>query len=327
MTDDEIPPPPEPIDGIFIDVARAQLIPPSWIIEDLIPPGLLFLAGPPKSKKSTITAAAAALVAEYQCHALPENLSRVRQTGPVLWLSAEALAGEIHHMMEHGLGIPPMEPREAILIAECPWDFRLDDPNAIGTLLRWLEARDPRLVIIDPLRDFHSLEEKDSGGMNRLLRPIRQWAVKHDSAVIIVHHTTKKNGDDKDPIYRAADMRGTGALFGIADAVLMLTPKGDPAEGRIFIEATFKRAAGWEKEITLAAYGANETASEPLQDIDAQVGRALANDSTDVAAIAKRLHVGVPTVLNAIARIQGNKQQGSEEVKKGKSSWQTTRTK
>lgn len=305
--DDEEFHPPEPIEGIFVDVARAELVPPSWILENLLPPGLTFLAGPPKSKKSTITAAAAALVAQYPCRALPENLSIVRKPGPVMWLSAEALAGEIRHMMEDGLSIGRLEPREAILVAETPWDFRLDDPGAQDKLLYWLGKRDPRLLIIDPLRDFHGLEEKDSGGMNRLLRPIRQWAVKHDSAVIIVHHTKKL--EDKETTYSALDMRGTTALFGIADGVLMLTPRGKESEGRIHVQATFKRAQGWEKEIVLSAYGTQE-ATEVLSDIDTNVTTLMALGCTDVSEIAARLKIGLPRVLEALARIKVVKQKG-----------------
>ena len=318
MHEEEEAEPYEPIDGIFIDVARATLVPPSWILDNLLPPGLTFLAGPPKSKKSTITAAAAALVAQYDCKALPPHLSIASRTGPVLWFSAEALAGEIRHILEDGLKMGKLEPREMILVAECPWDFRLDDPDGLDKLLGWLRERGPRLVIIDPLRDFHALEEKDSGGMNRLLRPIRQWAVENEAAVVIVHHTKKLADKDKETTYSAMDMRGTTALFGIADGVLMLTPKGDPAEGRIHIEATFKRAQGWEKEIVLAAYTPRTVeAVENISELDTRVHSLIAAGTTDVAEIAKQLHVGLPEVLNALSRVQ--------EVKKGKS-W-TTKTK
>lgn len=316
MLDDEFEPP-EPIEGIFVDVARAELRPPSWIIQDLLPPGLTFLAGPPKSRKSTISAACAALVAEYQCTALPMHLSTVRQFGPVLWLSAEALAGEIRHMIEDGLGVGKLEPREAILVAECPWDFRLDDPGALEKLMYWLKKRDPRLLIIDPLRDFHGGEERDSGVMNRLLRPLRTWAVENDSAVMVVHHT-KKVEQDKDTTYSALDMRGTTALFGIADGVLMLTPRGKEAEGRIFVQATFKRAAGWEKEITLAAYGASD-AVEHLADIDVRIGTLMASGVTDLADIARQLNVGMSEVMASLARVS--------VVKKGSTSKWVTKQK
>jgi len=304
----------EPIDGIFIDVARAEIVPPSWIIESLIPPGLTFLAGPPKSKKSTITAAAAALVAEYDCGALPPHLSIVRKKGPVLWFSAEALAGEIRHMLEDGLKMGPLEPREMILIAEDPWDFRLDDKDGPVRFLKWLQDRCPRLVIIDPLRDFHSLEEKDSGAMNRLLRPIRQWAVENDAAVMVVHHTKKLADNDRETTYSALDMRGTTALFGIADGVLMLTPRGESHENRLHIQATFKRARGWEKEIVLAAYTDTE-AAENISELDTSVHSLISNGVTDVAEIASRLHVGMPEVLGALTR--------AKELKKGKQSWTT----
>jgi hypothetical protein len=287
---------PDTIDGIFVDVATAQQVPPSWVIRDLIPPGLVFLAGPPKCGKSTVTAAVAALVAEYECKALPPHLSETLKHGPVLWFSAEADAGVIHHMMEDGLGVPPMEPREAILVAKSAWEWRLDDEDALDRLMTWLRRRDPRLVIIDPLRDFHKGEERDSGSMNRLLRPIREWAINHDSAVIIVHHTKKQSDDMRGENLTALDMRGTTALFGIADAVLMLTPK---QSGATHIEATFKRAAGWSREVTLATYG-TKTAVDHIGDLETQVSVLMASGVTDLSELAERLHVGMAAIIGAL---------------------------
>ena len=36
--------------------------------------------------------------------------------------------------------------------------------------LQWVDERKPKLVIIDPLRNFHSQDENDSGAMYGLLR-------------------------------------------------------------------------------------------------------------------------------------------------------------
>ncbi len=250
------------IHGVFTDLGTAQQVPPNWIIKDLLPPGLVFIGAPPKSFKSTFEMAMAALVAGLPCKVLPESLSQVINGGPVMGFSAEATAGELRHMMEVGLNVK-VPANESILICDEPFAWRLDDPGGMEQLLGWLNDRDPRLCFIDPLRDFHSVEEKDSGGMNRLLRPLQRWAKENDSCILVVHHTKKK--EDTSAGYNPDDLRGSGALFGIADGVLMLTPKG---EGNLEIRATFKRAEGWVKQLKLAAYGSAQVSTEILNEVE-----------------------------------------------------------
>jgi hypothetical protein len=113
------------------------------------------------------------------------------------------------------------------------------------------------------------LDENDAGDINRLLRPIRQWAIGNNAACVIVHHT-KKPGDNHQH-YKASDMRGTSALFGIADGVLMFTP----IEGKsnaVTIEATFKRARGWKRKVQLSIYEDMEKeAVEIMAEVESQL--------------------------------------------------------
>lgn len=264
--DDFIPIPTRPIHGVFQDLATAVIEEPVWIVKDLLPKGITIIGGPPKCGKSTITAAIAALVANFKCKALPTFMSKVERHGTVMWLSAEANAGELKDMMVNGLNVTNWRDDESILVADDPFEFRLDDDDAWQRLHGWLEELKPTVTIIDPLAEFHDLDEKVAGDMIRLLRPIRKWAVDNNKAVLFVHHTSKKTGENKGDNYDAGDMRGSGALFGKADGVIMVTPKGKKHEQRMHVNAVFKRAAGWVKEITLAAYG-NEVAQVHLSDL------------------------------------------------------------
>lgn len=300
--DDEQLHPAEPIDGVFTPIWQAEVVPPNWVIKDLVPPGLVFMAGPPKCGKSTLTMAITALVSGHVCHTLPPSLSEVTNDGTVMVFSYEATAGELRYMMEHGLKVTGTANDESILIADDPWIFRLDDPGGLEKLLFWLNERQPRLVILDPLRDFHQLEEKDSGQMNRLLRPLRQWAVDHNSAVMVVHHTKKIEDESKG--YAANDMRGTTALFGIADGVLILSPKG---EGRTNIKATFKRAKGWERTLEMASYErAGTQGTEILQPMDDLVLRAVKAGAFTVEAINDAVATPRTNLVECIARLQRN---------------------
>lgn len=252
--------------SIFVDIGTSAKVPPVYVIKDVLPAGIVFMAGPAKSMKSTLLYLLSILVTGEKHTALPDDMMVVVLKGRVIGLSAEASGGEIRYTLENGAGMK-LQADGSYLVANEPWEFRLDDENALERLLGWLEALKPRLLFIDPLRDFHSLEEKDDGGMNRLLRPIQRWAKKNDACAIIVHHTSKKQKGDSSN-YEASEMRGTTALFGIADGVLMMTPKTD---GVIHIKATIKRGAPWERSVKMGVWGAGakvsltETAEDLLQ--------------------------------------------------------------
>jgi hypothetical protein len=297
---DEAPP---PLEEAFCDLSAAVRQPPSWIIEDLVPPGLIFVGGPPKAFKSSFTTAIALLASGHDCKVLPPFLSRVKKDGPVLMFSYEATAGELRDMAESGLRTKVKE--GAIFVADDPWDFRLDDPNGLNEFLRWCNARDPRIVILDPLRDFHQLEEKDSGGMNRLLRPIRQWAVESDSAVLVVHHT-KKREDGGAGGYDNNDLRGTGALFGIADGVLMLSPTTPTGSGPKRIKATFKRAAGWERVIQLSMYDEKGPATEQLTSNDQKVLSTMKAGIKKSTLIARNTGMSLADVRQSVDKLARN---------------------
>lgn len=286
----------EPIDGILTDLGDAQVVPPKWIIKDLLPSGLVFLGAPPKAGKSTIEMAMSLLVAGLPCRAFPPQLSEVPNPGTVLGFSYEATAGELRHMCKEGLLIDPPNNR-SILIADNPWMFRLDEENGLAKLLYWLAELKPRLCFLDPLRDFHNLEEKDSGGMNRILRPIQRWAKDNDACMLVVHHTKKKDEGD----YNANDLRGTGAIFGIADGVLMITKKSN---GLVNFNATFKRAQGWDRTIKIAAYEhAQDESVEKLGDIEENVLKLLNAGASGPQTIGKQLGIGKARAEVAIATL------------------------
>lgn len=284
------------IDEVFTDLGEAELIPPKWVIKDLLPTGLVFLGAPPKSGKSTLEMIMSLLAAGVPCQALPPSLSVVENPGVVLGWSYEASAGELRHMCEEGLGVKVPNNR-SILIADNPWAYRLDDDGG-QAMLGWLNAKMPVLAWLDPLRDFHNLEEKDSGSINRLLRPLQRWAKDHDCCFLVVHHTKKKDEGD----YTANDLRGTGAIFGIADAVLMLTPKGN---AMTHIKAVFKRAPSWERTIKIAAYdNLGAVPTEQLGDVEKLILNLLAGGAPNLESIAKQLKVGKLRVIEGCRALE-----------------------
>lgn len=273
MNDEEPQQPLEDYSEDFEDLAEAEIIPPRWVIQDLLPVGITLLASPPKAGKSTITLAAACLVAEYTCQALPPSLSQVHSPGPVMVFSAEAMAGELRYMVEVGLGVK-LHANAGILVARRPEEFLLDGKVGMKKLMHWLKARQPKLAILDPLRNFHEKDENDAGEMLRLLAPLRRWAIDHDSSFVVVHHTKKLQEGQTQAT--ANDMRGSSAMFGVADGVLIATPRAK--EGEIVIDATFKRAKGWVRPMTIGSYdNVGKGGAEVLTEFDNKVAQTLAN--------------------------------------------------
>src|SRR5689334_11683589 len=150
-----------PLDGIFTDLGAATPKPVKWVIQDLLPSGLTVLGGPPKSDKSTLSMAMVGLVAGLRPKVLPPFLSVTPEHSSVLVFSYEADAGELRQMAEDGckMGVPD---DKRILIADDPWMWRLDDSESMAALLHYLNAREPLLVVLDPLRDCHDQDENDS---------------------------------------------------------------------------------------------------------------------------------------------------------------------
>jgi len=187
--------------------------------------------------------------------------------------SAEAMAGELRYMVEKGLGVR-LYANAGILVAKRPEEYRIDTAQGMKKLMHWLKARQPKLAILDPLRNFHDEDENDAGQMLRMLAPLRRWAVDHDSSFVVVHHTKKLQEGQTQAT--ANDMRGTSAMFGVADGVLVATPRAK--EGEIVIDATFKRAKGWCRPTMIGSYdNAGRGGSEVITDFDQKVYAALTN--------------------------------------------------
>jgi len=287
-----------PVDGTFIDVARATSKPPAWVVQDVIPEGLVILAGPPKASfKSTISMALSAVISGFDCKALPKEWA-AKQAGPVMVFSHEADAGELRFILEVGLGVR-LQPDESILVAARPEDFMLDEEDGRDSMLHWLNERKPILTIIDPLANFHNVEEKDAGEMIRIVAPLRRWAKENQAAIMVVHHTKKI---DEDRAYRASDVRGSSALFGLCDSLLVLTP--GQREYEISIDAQPKRGAAWQRTITLGAWGRRgQQGGEALGELDKMVLKAVKLGYKTVGDLSRHLSIPENTLTRRVSKL------------------------
>lgn len=299
-----------PVDGHFIDVAKADRSPPSFIIEGLIPEGLTIIVGPPKdSYKSTITDAMAALVAGFPCAALP-NEWKANKHGPVMIFPYEADAGEHRVTLEDGMGVK-LESNESILISLDTDTYRLDDEDAVEQMMFWLDARRPTMVILDPLANAHSIEEKDAAKMIHILAPLRKWAKEQGTAFVIVHHTRKLT---EERAYRADDARGTSAIFGLCDGILVITPGKKPYE--LLIDAKYKRHKQWTKTVQLGIWERKGIqGGEILREVDKMILGAILHEYGTLSAIAEHLAMSEKAIGDRLSKLVSN---GLVKTKGGK---------
>lgn len=261
-------------DDFWVDVADAEPESAPWLIRGLLPAGLVFIGGPAKTMKTTLLVGMANLVSGHECTLLPSFMSKVELDGLVMLLEAEATPGQVRKMVEEDMGVK-LE-HGGILQAKDSADFRLDDPGAMKRLLFWLNKFKPRLFACDPMREFHDLDEKDSGDMQRLLRPLRRWALDNDSCFLVVHHTTKP-GEQHTGVYNPLDLRGSGGLFGAANGVIMVSPT--KVNGQLIINAQYKHGEPWTRTIQLGVFG--RKAREVLSLAEAQVLKILRMATVD----------------------------------------------
>lgn len=285
----------DPIASVFTDVGEAEFTEPEWIIKNLLPTGLTFLAGPPKSYKSTVELALLLGACGVESNVLPADLAEAVRPGIVMGLSLEAMAGVLRHTAREGFGVEiPADGR--FLVVDDPWRFRLDQPDDVRELLGWAERIQPRVLFVDPLRNCHALDENDSGGMVMMLQPLQQWAVKTNTALIVVHHSRKLGGDGKEQrTAKADDMRGSSALFGMADATLTVTAKN--TQGLIHVDAVFKRAEAWQRTIQLGIWG--HRAMESIDSLTKSVFEAIVEGKSP-QDVASSLHIGKAKVSECV---------------------------
>jgi hypothetical protein len=144
--------------------------------------------------------------------------------------------------------------------------------------------------------ELHSQDENDAVAIVKILKPIRDWAKRNDSCVLVVHHPRKLAQDQVK--FKRQDARGSGAIAGKADTHLTISPKGSYHT----IEAVFKRARGWTRDLVLGLDG--EVAREVITSDDRKVLDAWNPklDTDDLSRILKMSPGSVRESINKLVR-------------------------
>lgn len=102
--------------------------------------------------------------------------------------------------------------------------MHLDQPAGLQECRRLVEEIRPDLLVIDPLARFFTGDENSARDIGRLIGALDELVQGYAAAVLLVHHTSKPVVND--PKEGGLKLRGSSALFGAADTVLVLEKAG-----------------------------------------------------------------------------------------------------
>jgi hypothetical protein len=100
--------------------------------------------------------------------------------------------------------------------------LRLDVPKDRERLSNTVQARQPRLLILDPLIRLHRVDENDASQIAALLSYLRQLQRTFHVAVLVVHHARK----DANATRPGQALRGSSELHGWGDSNLYMRRLG-----------------------------------------------------------------------------------------------------
>ena len=187
---------------VHYSASDLQTIPPlKWLIKGLIPErGFTVMYGAPGCGKSF-------LALHYAC--------KIAQERPVLYWAGEGVSGYSKRVKAWSMhNNVPMESLKLM------FDFgSLDVLHAheLNLFIEWARDLQPVLIVLDTLAQCMSGDENSSADMNGFTRACRVIQNELNTAVLVLHHTTKSTGD----------LRGHGSLRGAADSTIQVNMSED----------------------------------------------------------------------------------------------------
>lgn len=223
---------------------REHFDPVRWVVPDLIPEGLVILAGKPKMGKSWLVLALALGVASggYVLGSIKVDRS------PVLYYALEDTPRRLKHRMDKLLrgGLVP----DGL-------HFRISSPGlgsgAEEDIHSWLLQHKGSLVIIDtlarirpsPVERANTQYEQDY----KALQKLKALAAYHQCCIMLVHHQRKMASDD---VYDT--VLGSQGITGSVDGMMVLTRERGSYNGKLHvtgreIEKEVSKTLLWDAEL------------------------------------------------------------------------------
>ncbi len=190
------------------DLLDSPLASVSWLVEELIPTGLVVLAGTPKVGKSWLSLDLSVSVSTGQ-----PFLEHATERSGVLYLCLEDTYSRIQNRLFHIVDVANDDLQFAIMADKL-------NGGLIMQLERYLSSHPAtRLIIVDTLQkvrvatgDSAYASDYQDVGM------LKAFADKHSLCVLLVHHT-RKMGDEANVFNTIS---GSNGILGAADECLLL---------------------------------------------------------------------------------------------------------
>jgi hypothetical protein len=220
----------KPFGGVRIftaaEIAAEELQPVKWVVPDILPEGVTFLAGKPKMGKSWMGLGLGIAIATG---GVALGTRQVEQ-GEVLYLALEDNRRRIQNRLNKLLSGRPA-PANLHITTEWP---RLDEGGA-ELLDDWVAVHpNARLVIGDTMARLkpHASGRRTQYDEDRdAVDPLGPIAAEHGVAILLVHHLREAESDD--PL----DMiHGSAGLTGGVDGALVLKRKRGQADAYLHVD-------------------------------------------------------------------------------------------
>lgn len=227
------------------ELTEEERKPPDFLIDGLLPVGMTFLSGAPKTRKSFLAFQIAVAVATGA-----PFFKRKTMQCDVVYFDLEGSKSRISYRTER---ISEDIPKNIYIANEVKEKLA----GELVPQIRMLHQQHPRirLVIIDTYSRARGLFK--GGGANAydqdvaFLEPIQRMALQENIAILFVHHDKKGAGFMADSFER---LSGTMGISGSADCVMNLITEGKRFDGKATLEFTPRDAKGGEINLAFNDY-------------------------------------------------------------------------
>lgn len=226
----------------YSDLTDADKQPPEFIIEGMIPVGMTFLSGPPKTRKSFMALQMALSVSTGS-----PFFGRKTTPCDVVYFDLEGSKSRIANRVSD-MSIDP--PENLYFVHRT--DFKVAESGRLADRLRILHHDNPalRLIIIDTYSRargrYRPMGENAYDADVAILETMQRMALEEKIAVLFVHHDKKGASFVKDDFER---LNGTMGIGGSADCVINLIADSKRADGTAKLSWTPRDAEGGEIDI------------------------------------------------------------------------------
>jgi len=245
---------PEPLPTARVAALEQDAAAERWLVRSLWSEQAVgFIGGAPKSCKSWLgLELAVAVASNTPCLGRFE----VDQPGPVLVYLAEDSLGQLRRRVEglcraRRLSLGALD----LHVVTAP-SLRLDVEADQARLDATLTALRPKLVLLDPLVRMHRLDENSSADISGLLGLLRQMQRQHATAIVLVHHMSKRSRAQP-----GQALRGSSDLHAWSDSAAYLGRRRDRL--RLTLE---HRCAPAPEPLTLELCGGDDDARLEVSD-------------------------------------------------------------